>query len=293
MNPAALLLLVGLFTGDPEDIHIVSDIPYVPNGGHKQQLDLYLPGSKNFPTVVFVHGGSLRSGDRKGYPGLEPYPEIGRNLASYGIGMVLVSYRLGPDHQWPTMAEDVARAIGWTKRKIASYGGDSTRVFLAGHSSGGHVASVVATNGTFLESQGLQTHDLAGCIVLCSSLHPSFDIEDIEEADLQRLWAHSREVGGYESVFPDPDSYRDADPVRHVSAEAPRFLMIFGDDEARRTPALEHADLFQSLLSDRGVRSSIEVVENRTHMGLLQRMAEQGDPTVMLIRSFVLGRLGR
>ena len=155
MNPAALLLLVGLFSNDPEGVHVVADIPYLPNGGHKQQLDLYLPGSQKFPTVIFVHGGSLMSGDRKGFQGIEPYPEIGRNFAGYGIGVVLVSYRLGPENHWPTMAQDVAAAVGWTRRRIASYGGDSTKIYLAGHSSGGHLASVVATDETLLASQGM------------------------------------------------------------------------------------------------------------------------------------------
>lgn len=288
MTPTALLLLVGLFTGDPEDVHVVVDIPYTTNAGYKQQLDLYLPGSRNFPTIVFIHGGSLMSGDRKGFPGIEPYPEIGRNLAGYGIGMVLVSYRLGPAHHWPTMVQDVAAAVGWTKKKIGAYGGDTTRIFLAGHSSGGHLASVVATDNRFLNALGMRPKDLAGCIVMGSSLHPSYDIEDMQEADVQRLWERARAVGAYESIFLTPNDYRDADPCRHVNPDAPRFLIIFGEDETKRTPALEHADLFTGLLSRHGVRSSVDVIENRDHMGLLRMMAEEGDPTVMLIRSFVM-----
>lgn len=288
MTSTAFLLLVGLFSTDPEDVHVVVDIPYTSNASHKQQLDLYLPGYRNFPTVIFVHGGSLMSGDRKGFPGMEPYPEIGRNLAGYGIGVVLVSYRLGPAHSWPTMAQDVAAAVGWTKRKIGSYGGDTTRIFLAGHSSGGHLASVVSTDRRFLASVGMRLGDLAGCIVMGSSLHPSYDIEDMEEAEILKLWERARMVGAYESIFPTPEDYRDADPCRHVNDEAPRFLIVFGEDETVRTPALEHADVFTGLLSRYGVRSSVDIVENRDHMGLLRRMAEEGDPTVMLIRSFVM-----
>jgi len=290
MTKLATLLLIRLFTGDPEDVHIFSDVPYVNGGGYKNQLDLYLPGSTSFPTIVFVHGGSLRSGDRKGFPIIEPYREIGTQFARLGMGMVVLSYRLGPDNKWPTMAQDVAAAVAWTKRRITGYGGDSMKIYLAGHSSGGHVASVVATNEMFLKEAGGTLRDVAGCIVLSSSLHPSFDIEGMDGEELKRVWATAHQQGGYESVFLTPGAYRDADPCYHVNSQAPDFLVIFGDDEAQRTPALEHADRFTGLLHDAGVRSQVEIVENRTHMSLLRNMAEEGDPTVMLIKRFVTKR---
>lgn len=287
MFKLATLLLIRLVISDPEEVYIVTDVPYAAGGGHKQQLDLYLPGGTSFPTIIFVHGGSLVSGDRKGFPHVEPYREIGLNFARMGIGMVVLSYRLGPANKWPTMARDVAAAVAWTKRKISTYGGDSTKIYLAGHSSGGHIASVVATNGAYLQENGQSLTGLAGCIVLGSSLHPSYDIEGRSTEELTQVWERANKVGGYESVFPSPESYRDADPCFHVNGDSPEFLVIFGDDEARHTPALEHADQFTGLLDDVGVRSDVEVVENRTHMGLLQRMAEEGDPTVMLIKRFL------
>ncbi len=290
MFKLATLLLLRLFTIDPDGIHVFTDVSYTNGSNYKQQLDLYVPGSTGFPTIIFVHGGSLISGDRKGFPGTEPYREIGSNFARLGIGMVVLSYRLGPENKWPTMAQDVAAAVGWTKRRIAKYGGDSTQIYLAGHSSGGHIASVVATNGAYLNGAGQSLKGLAGCIVLGSSLHPSYDIEGRDPDELAQVWERANKVGGYESVFPSPQDYRDADPCFHVNKDVPKFLVIFGDDEAERTPALEHADQFAGLLDDVGVRSDVEVVENRTHMGLLQRMTEEGDPTVLLIKRFVKKR---
>src|SRR6266545_6369889 len=64
------------------------DIPYVAGGGAKQQLDLFLPDGKGFPTVMFVHGGSLTEGDRME----APYRQIGEAFQKSGIGCAVISY---------------------------------------------------------------------------------------------------------------------------------------------------------------------------------------------------------
>ena len=58
---SATLLLLRLVNSDPEEVYVVIDVLYAIGGGHKQQLDLYLPGGTSFPAIIFVHGGSLVS----------------------------------------------------------------------------------------------------------------------------------------------------------------------------------------------------------------------------------------
>src|SRR5437867_139876 len=91
------------------------DVPYVPGGGHEQQLDLYLPARSGFPMVLYVHEGSLNSGDRKD----ADYPRIARAFRAKGYGVVVISYRLFPKHRWPAPAEDVASAFAWLKANAA------------------------------------------------------------------------------------------------------------------------------------------------------------------------------
>ena len=76
---------------------------------HRHKLDLYLPkGQKDFPVVVFVHGGAWMLGDNR-CCGL--YSSVGEFLASQGIAAVLPNYRLSPSVKHPEHIKDVARAL--------------------------------------------------------------------------------------------------------------------------------------------------------------------------------------
>ena len=81
----------------------------------RHKLDLYLPkGAKDFPVMVFVHGGAWRSGNK------DLYAPLGETFAKQGIGTAVVNYRLSdrkgtvkhPDH-----IRDVARAFAFTQAK--------------------------------------------------------------------------------------------------------------------------------------------------------------------------------
>lgn len=96
------------------------------------------------PVVVFVHGGGFRAG-AKHMPGAPFYDNIGVWAAKHGFVGVTINYRLAPEFQYPSGAEDVARVVGWLKTNAARYGGDPQRIFLWGHSAGAtHVADYIA-----------------------------------------------------------------------------------------------------------------------------------------------------
>ena len=70
--------------------------------------------------LLFVHEGSLMSGDRKD----APYAAICRTFQGLGFGCAATNYRLAPAHKWPAQPDDVAAAVGWLKQNIRSFGGD-------------------------------------------------------------------------------------------------------------------------------------------------------------------------
>ena len=124
----------------------------------RQRLDVHTAGTglgggergtsdHGAPVLVFVHGGGFVGGD-KHVPGTPMYDHIGAWAVRNGWVGVTITYRLAPEFTWPSGAQDVAAAVAWVRDNIASYGGDPSRIVLAGHSAGCvHVASFVAGQG--------------------------------------------------------------------------------------------------------------------------------------------------
>jgi triacylglycerol lipase len=123
------------------------DLRYGPDA--RNRLDVFTSGA-NGPAravVVFVHGGGFIMGD-KGDANAPFFNNFGAWAVREGFVGVTLTYRLAPDHVWPSGGEDLQRAVDWLKASIAVYGGDPRRIVLAGQSAGAtHVASYLAGQG--------------------------------------------------------------------------------------------------------------------------------------------------
>src|ERR1700733_6564009 len=120
-------------------------------GDHERhRLDVHTAGTElsgegaGAPVLLFVHGGGFTGGD-KHVPGSPMYDHVGAWAVRNGWVGVTITYRLAPEHTWPSGAQDVAAAVQWVRDNIASYGGDPSRIVVAGPSAGCvHVASYLA-----------------------------------------------------------------------------------------------------------------------------------------------------
>jgi triacylglycerol lipase len=114
----------------------------------RHRLDVHTAGGESSaPVFVFVHGGGFVRGD-KHIPGTPQYDLVGAWAVRHGYIGVTMTYRLAPEHKWPSGAEDVAGAVAWLRQNIGRYGGDPDKIVLAGNSAGAvHVASFAAGQG--------------------------------------------------------------------------------------------------------------------------------------------------
>jgi acetyl esterase/lipase len=183
------------------NVEVQKDIPYTdgdPEDASKHKLDLYLPkDQKNFPVLVFVHGGSWRSGDRSSYPAL------GNRFAKLGIAVAVPSYRLMPKNPHPAQIEDVAAAFAWVYKNIARYGGDSGRIYIAGHSAGGHLVALLALDDTYLKKYDVPMSAIRGV----ASISGVYDVSKIQ---------------AFTAAGEDSPS-----PIAHVHPKAPPFLVAY------------------------------------------------------------------
>lgn len=126
---------------------VTRNLAYGPDERHR--LDIFTaaqPGGLR-PVVLFVHGGGYAFGD-KGAENDPFYNNVGAWAVRNSFVGVTMSYRLAPTHTWPAGSADVDRAVRWLRGRLASFGGDASRIVAVGHSAGAaHVAGYLARHG--------------------------------------------------------------------------------------------------------------------------------------------------
>jgi arylformamidase len=103
-----------------------------------EALDLYPAKKANAPIFVFIHGGAWLRGEAKNYG----YPA--ELFVNSGVNYIALDFiAVGPANgDISLMADQVRRGIAWTYKNAASFGGDANRLYVGGHSSGGHLCGV-------------------------------------------------------------------------------------------------------------------------------------------------------
>jgi arylformamidase len=103
-----------------------------------EKLDIYRTKAARAPIFVFIHGGTWRTGSRRraAYPA-ELFVDHGAHYVALDFTNVIDA---GGDLR--VMADQVRRGIAWVYRNADSFGGDPSRLYIGGHSSGGHLCGV-------------------------------------------------------------------------------------------------------------------------------------------------------
>jgi carboxylesterase type B len=87
--------------------------------------------------LVFLHGGYWRALDKSDHSFVAP------SLTQQGITVVVPNYALCPAVTIPEIVMQMVKALAWVWRHIDSWGGDASRIHVAGHSAGGHLAAMM------------------------------------------------------------------------------------------------------------------------------------------------------
>ena len=207
---------------------VFKDIAYYPEAvrnkdaylAERCRLDLYVPaGRKDFATVVWFHGGGLKQGGKS----------IPKALKNQGLGIVAVNYRLSPKAKCPAYLEDAAAAVAWTLKNIHQQGGDPKKVFVAGHSAGGYLVSLITLDPSYLKVHQLDANQIAGVFSYSGQCLTHFTIRE-ERGDRERALA---------------DRFA---PIHHVRADAPLIVLYTGQRDLEMAGRYEENALLFSLL---------------------------------------------
>jgi acetyl esterase/lipase len=214
-----------------------------------------------------VHGGGWTIGDKNQF-GL--YSGLGRNLARHGIGMASTNYRLSPAVKHPEHIRDVARSFAWVHKNIGKYGGKNSEMFVGGHSAGGHLSALLATDETYLKEQGLSLRDIKGAI-------PVSGVFTIPSKEANAV---------FDKAFDKDPAVRDqASPTKQARAGAPPFLILYGDKDL---PFCDrpYAEGFCKALTDAKNRA-VAFELKRNHMSIMFNALNETDPVFQSMLSFI------
>jgi len=255
-------------------VQTVKNIAYYKGPGEheiKHKLDLYLPRDlKDFPVLFFVHGGAWMHGD-KDFFGV--YSVFASAYARQGIGVVVINYRLSPAVAHPEHAKDVARAFAWTHNNIAKHGGRSDRVFLAGHSAGAHLVSLITTDPSYLKEHGLNSKVIRGVIPISGPFI-------IPDRFLPQVFGNDSEVR------------KKASPITHVRAGLPPFLVLCAENDfpgCGKVPC----EAFCKALKGKGGEAELIEVRAANHVSILASAGRGPTKVFGSIAGFIRNHTGK
>jgi acetyl esterase/lipase len=134
----------------PDTVLADRDVEYSAVGG-KQTMDIVRPkGASDTPrpTVLLVHGGGFRAGNKEGYIGLAV------KLAERGYVAATANYRLSPGNQFPAPVQDVKAAVRFLRANAAKYNIDTEHIGALGGSAGGHLVLMLGLTSGVEEFEG-------------------------------------------------------------------------------------------------------------------------------------------
>jgi acetyl esterase/lipase len=289
-------------------IREVFDVPYAGKNDERQMLDVFAPtGAKGRPVVLFVHGGAWVFGD-KNFFGL--YRSVGQFLARHGVVAVLTNYRLSPLVRHPQHVKDVARAYAWVRRHVRDYGGDPDQIFLVGHSAGGHLVALLATDPSYLNDPALGLKPAAraalrGVIAVCGVYRIPKPDEFSEMANdmlkafqtagggraalatgLTLLMRTGRDLNLFRLVFGAGDKVREqASPLYHVRKGLPPFLVLYAEAELPKLAGM--AVEFTRALQRAGNQAEVHQMNGYDHDRILFHTNRPGDAVGKMILRFI------
>lgn len=106
--------------------------------GERAKLDIFGTDRESAPVLVFIHGGYWQALDKSVFSCVAPH------YVKAGITVALIGYPLCPQVKMGDIVAHCSEALLWLSKNIGDYGGDPARIFLSGHSAGGHLTALLA-----------------------------------------------------------------------------------------------------------------------------------------------------
>lgn len=243
------------------------DIEFGPSASEK--LDVFLPASRaqasdrGAPVVVFIHGGYWRSLDKADHSFIAPA------LTAAGACVLVPNYDLCPAVTIPEIALQMVRALAWTYREVAAYGGDPSRITVVGHSAGGHLAAMMLACDWLRWSKDLPA-DLVKNALSISGL---YELESVMHTPFLK-----------DALRLTPEQVKRASPAWMPAPRKGQLYSVAGGIESPEF--LRHNTLIQQAWGKRVVPVS-EAMPGLNHFSVVEAMVQPGHRLNALVMQLI------
>ena len=190
------------------------------------------PPTKDFPTLIFFHGGALKTGDRQAVEYFE----------QRGFAVISPTYRKYPTTSTNEILKDTAQAVAWSIKQATKHGGNPDKIAIAGHSAGGYIALQLIMDPSFLEEKGVDLKQIAAIVPYSAHTITHMTV---------------REEQGIGQMQPTIDHFA---PLFHVRPDTPPILLITGDRELELLGRYEENAYFWRMMKVSG-HKDISLIE--------------------------------
>jgi acetyl esterase/lipase len=252
------------------------NIPYLPadsvTNKVARRLDIYAPRIKDTPTdvFVFIHGGNWSSGTKS------LYSFLGSRMARKGVLTVIIEYPLSPEANYQQMASASAKAVQWIKENINQYGGNADRIFVSGHSAGGHLAALISIRPEYFDSLAMP-NPIKGLILIDAAGLDMYGYlkEEKLEATHPFLQTFSR----------NEDIWKQASPLYFLHAGMPPMLILMGE---KTYPSIERSTVkFIAALKEKQANYTYQIIKGKKHKAMITQFLYSKNPRYGQIIGFM------
>lgn len=225
--------------------------------GFNDDLEIFPAAAPNAPIYIFMHGGEWKRRDNLS----GAFPAL--SLVPAGFTYVNLNFEALPHVRLPHIVDQVRRAVAWVYNNARDFGANPEAIHLFGHSSGAHLAAVLAA--TRWRGVGAPA-DILKSVTCVSGL---YDMEPVL-LSMRREWVKLTAEEG-----------RELSPVRHARNVSCPVSIIYGGNESPEFK--RQAKSFHNALSAAGKRSRLVPIADRNHFELLDTLREPGSELESLL----------
>ena len=245
-----------------ERLEMVPDVAYGQRAGERYDV---FPAGPGAPVHVFFHGGYWHSQDKRGFEFMAPA------WVERGMLFVSANYPLCPEATLPELVDACRRCVGHVRDRAERWGGDPERLFVSGHSAGGHiVASLMSTDWQSLRSD-LPANVVKGGVAVSGV----YDLEPMPFLEVN------------ETLRIDAAVVRDCSPIRTVPrAAGPLVLAVgAGEGEEFERQQTDYAAAWRAA----GLSCREMVLQGENHFSIIDGIGREGTELFGAVRMLIEG----